>query len=676
MDLPQGDIARRYKVLGCLGRGNGCTVYLVSDAIRGGRHLALKAARIPKSGSSSWLTDLRDEFATLSLLRHPNLARVHDFGNTATEMYFTSEWVDGRDILAATEGLDFNLVFSLLVQMLQAVDFIHRRGILHLDLKPANILVQDPEGSGESTVKLIDFGISQWTKIGRRQEAGYIGTPPFAAPELIEGQAGTGASDIYSLGMIFHLILCRRFPFASQNPFEILAQQGRIEPQAMGRIHPALPLEFSDLLRRMVARDPKDRFLSAAAVLEAFNQCLGENFSMRGETAPIHILEENEISFHPDLIDQLVRAMSEAKPKRIALIGPKGSGKTRILQRVKSLLQLQGRRAYHFGALEELELYFETSPTLDTPLLLDFDEHAFLGTETWLRQEPGQRMILASEVPIPWAVDATLTVPPLAFRVLNDFIQEEIRQAPFDLAKRVQDYLNPAYPHRLENLLQAFRDLKLLAWSENGWHWQGEAPDLAELEARYLENWQRRKNKVREILESSGLGLPASVLEGMIGVDPGFLEDRLASWGHEDWLDSGWQEGCRRYFCIAPNPASESPAGLARDPAWLRDQFQALYDAGKFGLGVAWARTLKNEGCQAIPPQVAIHAARHWVAEGDADQALAWLPASEPEDFAELGLFHEIRARALQLKGDREKAGRALSTAETSYRKGGNLSGL
>ncbi|HKX11799.1 MAG TPA: hypothetical protein VJP40_01510, partial [bacterium] len=68
--------------------------------------------------------------------------------------------------------------------------------------------------------------------------------------------------------------------------------------------------------------------------------------------------------------------------------------------------------------------------------------------------------------------------------------------------------------------------------------------------------------------------------------------------------------------------------------------------------------------------------ARHWVAEGDADQALAWLPASEPEDFAERGLFHEIRARALRLQGHREKAGRALSKAETSYRKAENLSGL
>ena len=232
-------IADRYEVRSLLGRGGGGLVYLVADSLRGNRQLALKMVGIPKGGSSAMMADLKDEFATLSLLKHPNLAQVHDFGVTKTEMYFTSEWVPGKDLLTAVDQTDFNAIFDLLTQVLRAVDFIHRRGITHQDLKPGNILVTDPDATGAMTVKLIDFGISQWKLHGRVQGAGFLGTPPFAAPEIYNERERSPAADIYSLGMIFHLIFAKRFPFPTQNPFEILAMQHRREADLLENIHPA-----------------------------------------------------------------------------------------------------------------------------------------------------------------------------------------------------------------------------------------------------------------------------------------------------------------------------------------------------------------------------------------------------------------------------------------------------
>src|SRR5262245_50650171 len=111
---------------------------------------------IPKGKNSPLLVDLKNEFATLSLLHHTNLARVYDLEATKHELFFTEEWVEGKNILQAAEFANFNSVFAMIVQVLRAVDYIHRRGVLHLDLKQANILVTDPASTGELTVKLID----------------------------------------------------------------------------------------------------------------------------------------------------------------------------------------------------------------------------------------------------------------------------------------------------------------------------------------------------------------------------------------------------------------------------------------------------------------------------------------------------------------------------------------
>src|SRR4030095_557134 len=226
----QNLIAKRYALEKELGRGGGGVVHLVRDRNLKNQKMALKVVPLENLQDPILSAALKNEFATLTLLHHPHLARVHDFGATEHEVYVSSEGVGGEDIVTAAEKTDLNTVFKLCVQILRAVDFLHRRGVLHLDLKPQEILVTTPDKTGELTVKLIDFGLSQWKSGGEEGAGDFFGTPPYSAPEILMGEKPSPLSDLYSLGMIFHQIFAGRFPFATQDPLAILQQQIYAQP--------------------------------------------------------------------------------------------------------------------------------------------------------------------------------------------------------------------------------------------------------------------------------------------------------------------------------------------------------------------------------------------------------------------------------------------------------------
>src|SRR5262249_54028232 len=160
--------------------------------------------------------------------------------------------------------------------------------------KPENILVASPGKGADGCAKIIDFGLMQWDRRGMSSHADFRGTPPYAAPEVILGRAASPASDLYSLGMLLHRVFARRFPFPSQEPAEILQLQIYGNPERIKTLPAALPDSFSELLHRMVAREPHERFASASEFLREINASLEERFSLRSPTAPAKILEESD----------------------------------------------------------------------------------------------------------------------------------------------------------------------------------------------------------------------------------------------------------------------------------------------------------------------------------------------------------------------------------------------
>lgn len=660
-DASSGLIADRYRRIRELGRGGGGAVYLVEDSLADQGKLALKV--VEKVGElDPALADLKSEFATLSLLQHPNLAAVKDFGSTESEVYFTGEWVDGEDFLAATSGADLNRVFQLILQVLRALDYLHQRGVLHLDLKPANVLVTDPDRTGELTVKLIDFGIAQWKKHGRIQEPGFSGSPPYASPEILTEREASPASDIYSLGMILHQVFANGFPFPTQNLQEIMMRQTYEDPQPIERLDPALPPAFADLLHRMVARDPANRISSAREALEQLNLCLEENFSLRSPRAPAHPLEESDHLFHPDILEELIGRFSAGG--RLELQAPTGAGKTRLLERLKARLQQNGEAPLQFRDPESWREYHgQIKAPSARPLLLDWNA------------APEEPLLAAFTGPILWTNRSSVSqvsgteiihLPNLSEAPLESFLREEVRQAPAGLAAVLLKAPAARTPAGLEGVLQALREEGRLVWGNGGWNWQGEVlDDVTGLLERQGRRNEEKRRAAREFLEASGLALPGAALEGMLGFEPGALRDSLEQWLGEAWLHREIRNGVP-YYSVAERGLNAGESYLS-NPEAAALQLNALYDQGNFAAGVAWIEEwIRRTSPQPLPMGIALAGARHFVAEGQAERALSLLEGN-PSDSGSPGLFYETRARAENLLGRFETAETSLVDAERSY---------
>ena len=244
--------AERYTVVGTLGRGGMGAVYRAVDELLG-ETVALKVSVAPSNaGGRILVTDeQRREVAMARKVTHPNVARVHDLGVADSTMFLTMEFVDGPNLLARqrTAPLSLGEVVTIGRQLASALLAAHEVGVLHLDLKPQNVML-----SSTRTLRavLVDFGIAQ---VLGTTSAGF-GTPDYVSPEQIAKQPLGGASDIYSLGLVLYELI------AQQRAFEGESAQGR----AMARLlttPPSLagmaPFELASLVGAMLARQPEAR---------------------------------------------------------------------------------------------------------------------------------------------------------------------------------------------------------------------------------------------------------------------------------------------------------------------------------------------------------------------------------------------------------------------------------
>jgi tetratricopeptide (TPR) repeat protein len=223
-------LGRRYEVLERLGRGGFGTVYLAKDRL-GGR-VALKwlhsgryggsadappASGLPAKRRYPTTLALAHEFEVLASLRHPNIISVLDYGFDGPRPYLVLEFLRGaRTLTQAGRGQPRTVQVDMLVQMLQALLYLHRRGIIHRDLKPANILVVDGQ------VKLLDFGLA--VGLEQRGRAGGSGTPGYVAPEVLRGAPPSELSDLYAAGVLAYELLVGSPPWAQRSPRPSLAE--------------------------------------------------------------------------------------------------------------------------------------------------------------------------------------------------------------------------------------------------------------------------------------------------------------------------------------------------------------------------------------------------------------------------------------------------------------------
>ncbi|MBI4587021.1 MAG: protein kinase [Planctomycetes bacterium] len=387
MRQPGEVIDLRYRVVKELGSGGMGSVFLVEDLLNANRLLALKQLRRDRAGAKS-ASILKNEFLALSQLIHPNLARVFDFGHDrrTSEYFFTSEYVDGIQLLKATRHLNMKdrgellKLLGLFVDILRALEFIHSRGLVHGDIKPGNILAaakppasEGAGGEGGVVVKLIDFGLTKREKdFGGKK---IFGTSYYIAPETILGVQVDRRTDLYSLGMVLFQVLTRALPFQGQSNLAILKWHLETEPLPPQYYDPAVPEEFSRILLRLLQKKPADRYPSANAVIQDLNQLFSAQFPLETpETIRSYLksspclfraqqLEEFKSLFHtvfkvgslsPEEGTNLSPSLPEAArdgdhelppppASRFFLIrGEPGIGKRRLVKEFKRYVEIQG----------------------------------------------------------------------------------------------------------------------------------------------------------------------------------------------------------------------------------------------------------------------------------------------------------------------------------------------
>jgi tRNA A-37 threonylcarbamoyl transferase component Bud32/tetratricopeptide (TPR) repeat protein len=370
-------VGRRYLLLGLIGQGGMGRVFRALDRLAG-QTVALKrvSLRADLQGSLAVTTRmeaLAREFRTLATLAHPNIISVLDYGfDSAGQPYFTMELLSGaRPVLQAAAAAPPGARMDLLVQILRALGYLHRRGVLHLDLKPSNILVVDRGGG--PVVKVLDFGLASGSEESRRERTA-AGTLAYLAPELFRGAAPSESSDLYAAGVLACEILSGRHPFPDAlEPAALIDRVLHAEPD-LSRLSPAL----RGIVGRALSRSPLDRPADAGAFLRELTAAAGIEPAGEPAGARDSYLVSARFTGRDEELGQLCQALEEARQGRGSawlVAGESGVGKSRLVEELRSRAivrgvlavrgqaQPDGATAYHLWqrALEILALHVELS---------------------------------------------------------------------------------------------------------------------------------------------------------------------------------------------------------------------------------------------------------------------------------------------------------------------------
>ncbi|MGY2078163.1 Stk1 family PASTA domain-containing Ser/Thr kinase [Blastococcus sp. SYSU DS0828] len=287
MTTPQV-LGERYEIGGVLGRGGMAEVHHGRD-LRLGREVAVKVLRHDLARDPSFQVRFRREAQASASLNHPAIVAVYDTGEDRTPSgatpYIVMEYVEGetlRDVLRREGRLPIERAMSLAADISGALDFSHRNGIVHRDVKPGNVMIT-PQG----TVKVMDFGIARAVSDSAAtmtSTAAVIGTAQYLSPEQARGEGVDARSDVYSLGCLLYELVTGAPPFTGDSPVSVAYQHVREDPRLPSSINPDVPPELDAILLKAMSKNPANRYQSAA---EMRNDLLRALAGQRVEATPV-----------------------------------------------------------------------------------------------------------------------------------------------------------------------------------------------------------------------------------------------------------------------------------------------------------------------------------------------------------------------------------------------------
>ncbi|MER7014837.1 serine/threonine-protein kinase [Saccharopolyspora sp. NPDC000359] len=264
-----------YKIDGVLGRGGMSVMYRATD-VRLGRKVALKVMGEHITGDAEFRERFVDEARNTSAIDHANIVPLYDFGEVDGMLYIAMRLVDGSDLASLIKDgpISPKRTLELLAQIAEALDMLHERGLVHLDLKPANVLVTSRESVHEH-VYLADFGLTRRGATGHRTASGdFLGSPTYAAPEHLRGEPVDGRTDQYALACMLFACLTGRPPFQGQVQDVIQGHLAAEPPPATSLV--VLPGSIDEVLRRGMAKRSDQRYSNCQDLVSAARAALGQ----------------------------------------------------------------------------------------------------------------------------------------------------------------------------------------------------------------------------------------------------------------------------------------------------------------------------------------------------------------------------------------------------------------
>ena len=256
----------RYEVVRKLGSGGFADVYLANDRLLG-RQVALKILSSRYAHDEQFVERFRREASSAAGLNHPNIVQIYDRGEAEGTYYIAMEYLEGRslkEIIVKYAPLSSELLVSVAVQIVEALRFAHRRDVIHRDIKPQNIIIDN-----DGRVKVTDFGIARAGSASTMTEAGSIlGTAHYFSPEQAQAQPVEAASDLYSLGVVMYEMATGQLPFDGDNPVSIAMKHVHDMPVPPRTLNPAIPENLEAVIMRALGKRPIDRYLTAQAMLD------------------------------------------------------------------------------------------------------------------------------------------------------------------------------------------------------------------------------------------------------------------------------------------------------------------------------------------------------------------------------------------------------------------------
>ena len=455
---------KRYQVQAHLGAGGMGEVYRVLD-LEQDRVCALKILNTMVDQRAVYRRFHR-EFQVLNRFQHPRLVRTYAWGFAEERPYFTMEYLPGKTLekiiadhvmLGRFRASHF---FDLIQQIVEGLAYIHAQGAVHRDLKPSNIMVLETEEGIETTI--LDLGLAKFRhlhSISITQTGATIGTAEYMSPEQGKGLWVDHRSDLYSLGVILYEVLLSVPPFSGQNPVSVILKHIRESPPPIGEAHVEVPEQTQQIVMKLLAKEPVDRYQSAEELMQALSGVASSRFALpEDKQRDVHrkVMRPQFVGRESEM--KTLRAMLQdvqAGEQRVVLIsGEAGVGKSRVVEEllgdalINDFLCLKGAGREEggqiYGALIDA---FQRVKTTD---LLGGETDKFSVMEHWLqllkRLRQKQPVALCLE-DIQWIDELTL-----------EFLQYVLRDpepCPFLLCLTCQGSNLASFPEEIENFIHS-----------------------------------------------------------------------------------------------------------------------------------------------------------------------------------------------------------------------------